>query len=600
MLNRFCKRPLYEVTRTLAKVAMGTEKAELVIRNARLVNVCTAEIQDGVDVAIAEGRIALVGNAAHCIGGNTRVIDASGQYIAPGFIDSHTHIECSMITVSRYANAVIPHGTTAVFMDPHEICNVCGTEGVKAMISDAKRTPLKAVSNAPSCVPAIEGFEDTGSHIGPEEVREMMTWDGIMGLGEMMCFPNVLDADERIHEELAETLKADQVITGHYAEPETGAGLNGYIASGIRCCHESVRAVDVLEKMRHGMYAQMRYGSVFQDMPAIIRAVLDDPIDDRFACLVSDDMQPDTLTADGHMDHIVRCAVREGLDPVKAIQFATINPASCFRMDHELGSIAPGKCADIIFFNDLNDIRVTRTIIDGSIAAEDGKMTAEIGKSDFPAFVYDTMHVGCPVTPDSFRIPAPAGRDRVKARVIEIIPNHLENYERLMELDVRNGTVEADPAKDIVKMAVFERHHGTGKKGSGFVKGFGLRKGAMAQTVAHDAHNLLVAGTNDEDMALAANTLIECGGGICAAADGEVLALVRLPIAGLMNDLPAEEMAELLGKLNDACRRMGCVIDAPYMTMAYIPLACVPELRLTNRGLVDCRSFCFTDVFSRS
>ncbi len=290
MLNRFCKKPLYEITRTLAKVAMGTEKAELVIRNARLVNVCTAEIRNGTDVAIAEGRIALVGDAAHCIGENTRVIDASGQYIAPGFIDSHTHVECSMITVSEYARAVIPHGTTAIFMDPHEICNVCGTEGVKAMIGDAECSPLKAAANAPSCVPAAAGFEDTGSHIGPAEVREMMTWNGIVGLGEMMCYPEVLDANVNIHNEIAETLKADQVVTGHYPVQDTGAGLNAYIASGIRCCHESVRAVDVLEKMRHGMYAQLRYGSIWQDMPVIIRPILDGHIDDRFACLVSDDM----------------------------------------------------------------------------------------------------------------------------------------------------------------------------------------------------------------------------------------------------------------------------------------------------------------------
>ena len=598
MLNKFCKRPLYEVTGTLAKTAMGTEKAELVIKNARLVNVCTAEIQDGIDVAISEGRIALVGDAAHCIGENTRIIDASGQYIAPGFIDSHTHVECSMITVSEYARAVIPHGTTAIFMDPHEICNVCGPEGVKAMIDDAGRSQLKAFANAPSCVPANEKFEDTGSHIGPEEVREMMTWDGIMGLGEMMNYSNVLDGDKKIHEELAETLKADQVITGHYAEPETGAGLNAYIASGIRCCHESVRAVDVLEKMRHGMYAQLRYGSVWQDMPVIIRAILDNRIDDRFACLVSDDMQPDTLTEDGHMDHIIRQAVREGLDPIKAIQFATINPAACFRMDHELGSITPGKCADIVFFSDLNDIHVTRTIIDGKIAAENGKMTTAVGKPVYPSFVYDTMHIGHIITSESFRIEAPAGTDHVKARVIGIIPNHLENFECLIELDVINGAVEADPDKDIVKAAVFERHHMTGTKGCGFVKGFGLRKGAIAQTVAHDAHNLIVAGTNDEDMALAANTLIECGGGICAVADGEVQALVWLPIAGLMNDLPAELMAEQLKKMKDACKQMGCVIDSPYMTMAYISLACVPELRLTNRGLVDCRTFRFVDTFT--
>lgn len=598
MLNQFCKIPLYEMTRRLALVATGVEKADLVIRDTRLVNVCTAEVQEHMDVAVAGGRIALVGDASHCIGEETKVIEASGQYIAPGFMDAHIHVESSMISVGEYARAVVPHGTTGIFMDPHEICNVCGPEGVRAMIEDAKRSPLKAMSNVPSCVPAVAGFEDTGSHIGPEEVRQMMTWDGVMGLGEMMNFPGVIYGDEAAHGELAETLKADQVITGHYSVPDTGAGLNAYIASGVRCCHESTRAEDVLEKMRRGMYALMRYGSAWHDMPAIIRAILDNHVDDRFACLISDDTHPDTLIADGHLDHIVRCAIKEGLDPIKAIQYVTINPATCFRMDHEMGSIAPGKCADIVFFDDLNDIRVTRTIIDGEIVAEDGKMTVEIGKPNFPASVYNTMHVGQSITPESFKIAAPEGRETVKTRVIEIIPNKVGNYERLIDMKVRNGFVEADPDGDIMKMAVFERHHATGTVGFGFVKGFGFKKGAMAQTVAHDAHNLLVAGTDDADMALAANTLIECGGGLCAVADGKVLALVPLPIAGLMNDLPVEQMAEQVSKLSGAWRQMGCAINSPYMTMALIPLACLPELRLTNRGLVDCRTFRFVDLFT--
>ena len=598
MLNKFCKKPLYEVTRIMADVAMGREKAELVIRNAKLVNVCTAEIQEGIDVAITQGRIALVGDASHCIGENTQVIDASGQYIAPGFMDAHIHVESSMISVGEYARAVVPHGTTGIFMDPHEICNVCGPEGVRAMIEDGNRVPLKAMSNVPSCVPAVAGFEDTGSHIGPEEVREMMTWDGIMGLGEMMSFPTVLSSEPNTHGELAETLKADQVITGHFSIPDVEAGLNAYIASGVRCCHESTRAIDVLEKMRHGMYALMRYGSAWHDMPVIIRAILDNDIDDRFACMISDDTHPDTLISDGHLDHIVRCAVKEGLDPVKAIQYVTINPATCFRMDHEMGSISPGKCADIVFFDDLNDIRITRTIIDGDVVAENGRMTVEVGKANFPDSVYNTMHVGYPITTESFRIAAPEGAQSVKTRVIEIIPNRVGNYERIMDLKVKDGFVEPDPENDIMKMVVFERHHETGTKGCGFLKGFGFKKGAMAQTVSHDAHNLLVAGTNDEDMAIAANTLIECGGGMCAVADGKVLALVPLPIAGLMNDLPVEEMADLISKLDDAWKEMGCAINSPYMTMALIPLACLPELRLTNRGLVDCRSFRFVDLFT--
>lgn len=598
MLNKFCKKPLYEVTRTMARVALGVEKAETVIRNARLVNVCTAEIQEGIDVAIAEGRIALVGDASHCIGPDTKVIDATGQYIAPGFMDGHIHVESSMITVGEYAKAVVPCGTTGIFMDPHEICNVCGSAGVKFMIEDAKRAPLKAMSNAPSCVPAVAGFEDTGSFIGPAEIKEMMTWDGIMGLGEMMSFPNVLGAEENIHGELAETLKSDNIITGHYSIPDTGAGLNAYIASGIRCCHESTRAEDVLEKMRHGMYALMRYGSAWHDLPVIIKAVLDNKVDDRFCCLISDDTHPDTLISDGHLDYIVRTAIKEGLDPIKAIQYVTINVATCFRMDHEMGSITPGKCADIVFFKDLNDIRITRTMIDGDVVAENGKMTVDIKPAELPDYVLNTVHVGAPITTDSFKVAAPAGAgETVRTRVLEIIPERVGNYERILDLKVNNGFVEADAEQDIMKMVVFERHHETGTKGFGFVKGFGFKKGAMAQTVAHDAHNLLVAGTNDEDMALAANTLIECGGGMCAVADGKVLAVVPLPVAGLMNDLPAKDMAELVEKLDVAWKEMGCVIASPYMTMALVPLACLPELRLTNRGLVDCRTFTFVDLF---
>jgi adenine deaminase len=476
------------------------------------------------------------------------------------------------------------------------------------MIEDAKGARLKAMSNAPSCVPAVAGFEDTGSSIDSEDIREMMSWEGIMGLGEMMSFPSVVNADERIHAELAETLKSDNIITGHYSVPETGPGLNAYIASGVRCCHESTRAEDLLEKMRRGMYALMRYGSAWHDMPVIIRAILDNHIDDRFACLISDDTHPDTLIQDGHLDHILRCAIKEGLDPIKAIQYVTINPATCFRMDHEMGSIAPGKCADIVFFRDLQDIRITRTIIDGDVVAEEGRMTVDIKKKEFPAFVRNTMHVGEEITAASFSIAAPAkwsesgaekeeNSGRIRTRVIEIIPNRVGSFERIAELPVVDGCVEADANQDIMKMCVFERHHATGTKGAGFVKGFGFKKGAMAQTVAHDAHNLLVAGTNDADMALAANTLIACGGGMCAVADGKVLALVPLPIAGLMSDRPVEDVAAMIEKLSRAWQEMGCTINSPYMTMALIPLACLPELRLTNRGLVDCRTFCFVDLF---
>lgn len=599
MINHFCKKPLWECTRTLADVAEGRTGAEVVIKDANLVNVCTAEIQEHIDVAIAEGRIAYIGNADHCIGENTRVINASGLFIAPGFLDGHIHVESSMMGAGEYARAVVPHGTSGIYWDPHEICNVLGLEGVKVMMEDAERTPLKAMVTTPSCVPAVPGFEDTGSFIGPEEIAESMTWDGVVGLGEMMNFVGVVNGTEHAHGELAETLKADKVITGHYSIPETDRGLNAYIASGVRCCHESTRAEDALAKMRLGQYAQLRYGSAWHDLPELAHAIVDNDIDTRFANLVSDDTHPHTLVEDGHLDHVLRVAVECGIPVIEAIQMVTINVATCFRMDNELGSITPGKCADIVFLDGLDTLRVTRMMIDGEIVAEDGKALFDYPHFQFPDWVTHSMHLGRTIKPAEFIIPAPEGAadgSQVSVRAIEIIPAKVGTFETHVDLTVEDGQLKSDLGQDVLKTFVFERHHETGTVGVGFTKGFGIKRGAMASTVAHDAHNLLVVGTNDEDMALAANTLAECGGGMVVVADGEILGLVELPIAGLMNDLGAVEMSEKVHSVEQAWAEIGCTMPSPFMTMALIPLACLPELRLTNRGLVDCTTFQFVDL----
>ncbi|MBQ8585393.1 MAG: adenine deaminase [Butyricicoccus sp.] len=594
MLNHFCAQPLWEVSRTLSLVAGGSVKADIVITNAKLVNVCTHEILENTSVAIAKGRIALVGDAAHCIGPDTEVIDAAGQYIAPGFLDGHIHVESSMLSVGEYARAVVPHGTVGIYMDPHEICNVLGLDGVRCMMDDAAGTPLKAMLTTPSCVPAVPGFEDTGSFIGPAEVAETMNWDCCVGLGEMMNFPGILSTADHAHDIVGETLKAGKIVTGHYSLPETGAGLNGYIAAGIRCCHESTRAEDALAKMRLGMYAMLREGSAWHDLHEVAKSIVGKEVDSRFACLISDDTHPHTLVAQGHLDYILRRAIEEGIDPVTAIQMVTINTAQCFQMDHELGSITPGKCADIVFFNDLEKIDITRVLIDGKVVAENNKMTVEIAPYQYPDWATHSVHLKDEITADVFRIPC-EGKS-AKVRVIEVIPARVGDYERIAELPVVDGSLVSDLSQDVLKAVVFERHHETGTKGVGFVKGFGITKGALASTVAHDAHNLLVVGTNDADMALAANTLRECGGGMCAVADGKVLGVVPLPIAGLMNALPAEEMSAIVEKLEESWKVMGCTMPSPFMTMALIPLACLPELRLTNRGLVDCTKFCFTDL----
>ncbi|NFN86490.1 adenine deaminase [Clostridium sporogenes] len=596
MFNKFDTKPLWKVSKTLSSVAQGFAPADMVIINSRLINVCTREVIESTDVAISCGRIALVGDAKHCIGENTEVIDAKGQYIAPGFLDGHIHVESSMLSVSEYARSVVPHGTVGIYMDPHEICNVLGLNGVRYMIEDGKGTPLKNMVTTPSCVPAVPGFEDTGAAIGPEDVRETMKWDEIVGLGEMMNFPGILYSTEHAHGVVGETLKASKTVTGHYSLPETGKGLNGYIASGVRCCHESTRAEDALAKMRLGMYAMFREGSAWHDLKEVSKAITENKVDSRFAVLISDDTHPHTLLKDGHLDHIIKRAIEEGIEPLTAIQMVTINCAQCFQMDHELGSITPGKCADIVFIEDLKDVKITKVIMDGNLVAKDGVLTTSIAKYDYPEDAMHSMHIKDKITSDSFNIMAP-NKEKITTRVIEIIPERVGTYERHIELKVKDDKVQCDSSKDVLKAVVFERHHETGKAGYGFVKGFGINRGAMAATVAHDAHNLLVIGTNDEDMALAANTLIECGGGMVAVQDGKVLGLVPLPIAGLMSNKPLEEMAEMVEKLDSAWKEIGCDIVSPFMTMALIPLACLPELRLTNRGLVDCNKFEFVSLF---
>ena len=595
MINTFCTSPLWECSQTLAAVAQGRKPAETVICNAKLINVCTGEILPDTDVAIACGRIALVGNAQHCIGENTIVIDAKGQYIAPGFMDGHIHVESSMMSVGEYARAVLPHGTTGIYMDPHEICNVLGLDGVRCMIDDAKRTPLKTMVTTPSCVPAVPGFEDTGSFIGPAEIAETMKWDSVVGLGEMMNFPGILASSEHTHGEVAETLRANKIVTGHYSMPETEQGLNAYIASGVRCCHESTREEDALAKMRLGMYAMFREGSAWRDLHEVAKSITKHKIDTRFAVLISDDTHPYTLLSQGHLNHIVRRAVEEGIDVITAIQMVTINCAQCFQMDHDLGSITPGKCADIVFINDLKLLDITRVLINGKLVAENGKLTQALEPYHYPEWATKSMHIRDAITPDSFKIHADG--QAVTARVIEVIPARVGSFERHIQLKVQNGLVESDPQQDVLKTAVFERHHETGKAGFGFVKGFGIQCGAMASTVAHDAHNLLVIGTNDQDMALAANTLIACGGGMTAVQNGKVLGTVELPIAGLMNDKPVEEMSAIVEGLSTAWKQIGCNMVSPFMTMALISLACLPALRLTDRGLVDCTTFQFVPLF---
>ena len=581
----------------LAAVAQGLEFADLVIHNVKLVNVNTHEIQENLDIAVTSGRIAYIGDARHAIGKETKVVDAGGLYALPGFIDGHIHVESSMMTVSEYAKTVIPHGTTAIMADPHEIANVLGPKGIELMLDDGANTPFRFFVALPSCVPAVAAFEDAGAVVTPEDIDKLMVRPDVCGLGEMMNFPGILMGDKAMHKEVQITHAHNKTVTGHYSMPETDRGLNAYIATGIRCCHESTRKEDALAKMRLGMYVQVREGSAWRDLKEVIRAVTETNLDTRFVTLVSDDTHPDTLVTNGHMDHIVKRAIEEGVNPVTAVQMATINVATCFHMDKDIGSIAPGKCADILLVSDLTKMAVESVYIQGAHVAEKGRMLIDIPSAPFPEWAKNTMNID-KFKAEDFTIKAPAGASgNVKTRVIEVIEAKVGTYAREIMLSVVEGEVKADGKNGLLKVAVAERHKRTGTVGKGFVKGFTVINGAVASTVAHDAHNLQIVGDNDSDMALAANALIDAGGGMVAVQNGEVLAVLPLPVAGLMAEESAEEIAAKVHKLDKAWKTLGCDMVSPFMTMALLPLSVLPELRLTNRGLVDTVNFKMTELF---
>ena len=605
MLNTFCKSPLWEVNRTLIRVAQGQEPADTVIKGANLVNVCTHEIQRKTDVAIAAGRIAYVGTngntADHCIGPDTKIIDAKGMFIAPGFLDGHMHVESCMVGVSEYARAVVPHGTSGIFYDPHEMANVCGLEGVRVMMDDARRTPLKAMMTTPSCVPAVPGFEDTGSSIVAADVADTMAWPETVGLGEMMNYPGILACQDNPIEEVNETLKVDKCVTGHYTSTDRDRALNAYIASGVQSCHESVAAEDVLAKIRLGMYAKLREGSASRNLKDLAPAITQNRIETRFCCLVTDDNHPRTNYEEGHLDRVLNIAVSNGIDPITAIQMVTINTATCFHLERDLGSITPGKCADIVFLNNSLEFKVIKMMIDGEIVAEDGKPLFEVEPYEYPESMLTSMNVGFDITPETFKIPAvSAGGTKLTGteafvRIMKPVSASTICGAGVGKVPIVDGYLESNTHDDVLKVFVFERHHATGTYGVGFAQGFGIH-GALAQTVAHDAHNLIVMGDNDEDMALAANTLIECGGGEVAVQDGEILGLVELDIAGLMSSEPIEVVSRKVEVLQDAWADMGCMMPSPFMSLGMMSLACIPELRLTNRGYVDSVNFKFEDL----
>ncbi len=555
------------------------------------VNVHTREALPDHDIAIASGRIAFVGpDASHCIGPKTQIIEANGRHMLPGLCDAHMHIESGMLTPAEFARAVIPHGTTSMFTDPHEIANVLGLDGVRMMHDEALMQPVNIFTQMPSCAPSAPGLETTGYEITPEDVAEAMNWPGIIGLGEMMNFPGVIHGDPKMLAEIAATQNAGKTVGGHYASPDLGPEFAAYVAGGPADDHEGTCEADAIARVRQGMRSMMRLGSAWYDVESQITAVTEKGLDPRGFILCTDDCHSGTLVNEGHMNRVVRHAIACGCDPLIALQMATINTATHFGLEREIGSITPGRRADIILSSDLAALQIEVVIARGQIVAENGAISVDCPHLNWPDSARNTVHLGHTLTDKDFEIKAPEGANRVRANVIGVVENQAPTKALKAELPIIGGLVEGEG--DVCQIALVERHRATGGVTNAFVSGFGYQgRMAMASTVAHDSHHMIVVGTDREQMALAANRLAEVGGGITLFRDGEELAMVELPIAGLMSDSPAAEVAAKADRMVQAMQDCGCHLNNAYMQHSLLALVVIPELRISDLGLVDVRTF---------
>ncbi len=590
-MTSFPRTPHHLITRDLAAVAMGQKPADLILRNGKLVDVCTAGIKENCDLAVYKGYIALVGDASHVkISEKTQVIDVGGKYLCPGLIDSHMHVESSMVDLRSFGAGVLPHGTTTICPDIHEMTNVLGMDAVKLFQESGTDLPLKVLTAMPVCVPSLPGMEDSGATISPVDVKEAYDSGLAFLQGEQMNFPGVIYGDETVHEIVGHGLVAGKVLTGHYVGEDLNAGLNAYIASGMTADHETTTAAGAQARAGLGMYVQQRYGSAWLDLPNLITAVTENPgTDTRFYTMVTDDVTSATIVEEGHLDRVVRKAVSLGLNPIIALQMVTINAAQLLEQSRWIGSLTPGRAADILVVDNLTDFIVEQVFSDGVKVAEKGEMVMPVAIFQYPDWAINTMHIKL-LSPQDFYISAP-GTDTM-ARVIELIPGRVHTLSTEVQMSVINGALSAEPGNDIAKAAMFYRHRPNGlaekTRGLGLVSGTGFKPGtAYASTVSHDCHNLLVVGMDDEAMVLAANTLIDSQGGLVVVAENRVIAHLPLPFAGLMSLSPVEITADGILSIEKALKQIGCHHVAFEMTMSLMGLVVIGELRISNRGLVE-------------
>ncbi|GIN62547.1 adenine deaminase [Robertmurraya siralis] len=567
----------------LIDVAAGRKRADLVLKNGNIVDVYQGTIMTG-DVAIVAGKIAGIGEEYE----GKEVVDVKGKYIAPGFIDPHIHVESSYVTPEEFGRLLVPHGTTTVMADPHEIVNVAGLKGLEYMIEAAKHTALDIQYMLPSCVPATN-MENAGAILTASDMVAPLEKGMVEGLAEFMDFPGVIGAEDSVLDKLLVAKNLKKRIDGH-SPMVSGKELNAYIAAGVENDHECSTVEELQARISRGMYVFLREGSVTQNLRTLLKGVT--PQNARRCVLCGDDVQAKTILEKGHLDNAIRICVEEKVDPIQAIQMATLNTAQCCQLD-DRGAVAPGLKADLIIFSDLDKLVVEQTYIDGKLVAKEGKYILPITRADISA-VQSSVHIG-DFTKEKLRLKLETN----KARAIEVIQTEALTNEAIVDVERdRSGEFVYNPEKEISKIAVIERHKNTGNVFVGLLKDYGIKTGAIGISIAHDSHNLIVTGTNDEDMAVAVKSLKKQDGGVVLVNNGEVICRMALPVGGLMSNLSGEEIVEQQSKVNKVAREVLGIAENvdPIMTLGFMSLAVIPKLKITDLGLVDVTKFEFVPV----
>ncbi len=588
--RRFAMRTFEEIKNTV-ETGLGRYPCDLKLTNLKLVNVFSGEIYP-TDIYIKNSRVVSIDPAANLEA--AEVYDCGGSYAVPGLIDAHMHFESTMLSPEALSSVVVPQGTTTLCADLMEIANVAGEAGLKEMLNSIDRLPYRMLVEVSSRVPTAPGLETNGATLGAEQVADIMHWPESISLGELDPSKILMVKEEYLHK-VADTLQMRKIVNGH-AIGRLGQELNIYASSGISDDHECVTKEELLSRLRVGMRVLVREGSTERNVDELIRGALELGHGYENLCFCTDDKHAGEIMEEGHINYNVRRAIELGMAPMEAIQIATINVARHFRMDDEIGSITPGRLADILLIDDLTKMQAKAVFFEGKLVAQNQKLLTECEVSIYPDWIKDTVHLKKPITAASFSCPAKTARESARVRVIELIDVQIINKLLEWKLPVVSGQIQRDMEHDILKLAVVERYGKTGGVGVGFVKGFTLKKGALAYSMSHDHHNIVVVGENDEDMAAAVNEVARLHGGLAVACDGKICASMCLPIGGLMSERPADEVMARLDEMNEAAGQLGCMMPAPFMTLSFISLPTVPELGLTDMGLVDVLAHKLIDV----